>query len=226
MSNPSDEEREIRAYLLGKLDPTQHSEIERRKASEPEFAETVEAIEAELVDDYVQGNLRGEEKRQFERRSLDTAEGQRNIEFSRAFLKSSGSLRQHYRVWLGIGAAAVILIAAAMAYVWRPRPSIAALVIEKPGVVRGDQGLRLHPDTSVVQIVLKSAPRNATRAVLLRVGRKDALLETVISVNSEGQSRLALAPELFTAGDYLIQLKAGDVVASYFFQVPFNTAKR
>lgn len=82
------DEQYLREYLLGSLPPNDDAQIEKRRSADPEFDETLSAVEEELIDDYVRGDLTSEEHRQFEKQYLGSSEGRQKIEFAAAFLKS------------------------------------------------------------------------------------------------------------------------------------------
>jgi len=71
-------------YLLGDLTEAEQAEIEDRAFAEPQVLETILAVEADLIDAYVHGELRGAERRQFEQRFMASAERRRKVEFAKA----------------------------------------------------------------------------------------------------------------------------------------------
>ncbi|MBI3473367.1 MAG: hypothetical protein HY013_18585, partial [Candidatus Solibacter usitatus] len=108
MKDPSyNLEPEVRAamvrYLLGDLEETEKSGLERQLLSDPAFYDTFSAVEAELVDAYVSGELIPEERALFERHFLQSARHRELLENSRALREAlhSGRERRASMVWYG-----------------------------------------------------------------------------------------------------------------------------
>ncbi|HEX8559837.1 MAG TPA: hypothetical protein VF668_17205 [Pyrinomonadaceae bacterium] len=62
----------IRQYLLGRLDPPRREAVEARVFTDAGYRERVELAEAELIDEYVEGELAADERRDFAARYLST----------------------------------------------------------------------------------------------------------------------------------------------------------
>ena len=73
--------QEVRSYLLGTLVEERQTQFEERILSEPGVYEEVLIAEAELIDQYVAGDLSELEQQQFESHFLITAERQTNLRF-------------------------------------------------------------------------------------------------------------------------------------------------
>jgi hypothetical protein len=71
-------------YLLGDLPEEQQVEIEERAFSDHQYLRNIQAVESELIDEYVRGGLRADERRRFEERFFASAERRSKVEFSRA----------------------------------------------------------------------------------------------------------------------------------------------
>ena len=71
-------------YLLGDLSEAEQSAIEDRAFEDRQFAKNILAVEAELIDQYVRGELAGAERQKFETRFLASAERRRKVEFANA----------------------------------------------------------------------------------------------------------------------------------------------
>ena len=71
-------------YLLGDLPESKQIEIEDRAFEDHHYLHNLQAIESDLIDDYVRGGLSRNERRQFEGRFLSSAERRRKVEFARA----------------------------------------------------------------------------------------------------------------------------------------------
>ena len=74
----------ITRYLLGDLAETKQVEIEDRAFRDKEYASQIDAVEDDLIDDYVRGELSTSARRQFERRFLASPERRRKVEFAKA----------------------------------------------------------------------------------------------------------------------------------------------
>src|ERR1043165_1948967 len=80
----SENENELRDYLLGDLTEEARRRVEQRLLTEPDFLEELLAGEAELVDEYVGDELSGDERLKFERHFLCTKERRQQLSFARA----------------------------------------------------------------------------------------------------------------------------------------------
>jgi anti-sigma factor RsiW len=98
--DPSSEALLVR-YLLGDLPDQQQAEIEDRAFSDPEYLRNIQAVESDLIDEYVRGALSQSDHRRFEQRFLASAERRRKVDFAKAlaavtpeFAANSGSVAQ------------------------------------------------------------------------------------------------------------------------------------
>ena len=71
-------------YLLGDLPEEEQVKIEDRAFQDREYLQDILAVENDLIDEYVRGELSDSERRQFEGRFLASAERRRKVEFARA----------------------------------------------------------------------------------------------------------------------------------------------
>jgi cell division protein FtsL len=76
-------EKQIKRYLLGELSEDTRQEIERRVFIDDEYSELINALEDELIDDYLSGTLTNEEQKNFESHFLVTPERYRDLSFAR-----------------------------------------------------------------------------------------------------------------------------------------------
>jgi CHAT domain-containing protein len=74
MTTSRDEPDSIRRYLLGSLDDRDKEEFEQRLFADDEFLEEVLAVEEQLIDDYLTGDLSTDEAAMFEKNFLVTEE--------------------------------------------------------------------------------------------------------------------------------------------------------
>jgi hypothetical protein len=75
----------IREYLLGRLDPDSKlvDSIDEQILTEPEFSVSVDVIEDEIIEEYLEGTLKSEDWQAFERHFLVPAERKRKLEIAR-----------------------------------------------------------------------------------------------------------------------------------------------
>jgi hypothetical protein len=75
MDRKSKDEILIRDYLLGELPLAEQAQLEQRLMTEDDCFQVAAAVEEELVDQYLYGNLSKDEEEKFSRRFLATSEG-------------------------------------------------------------------------------------------------------------------------------------------------------
>jgi len=117
-------ERRIIRYVLGELTSPELDEVEDRLLADQAFFEQVEAVEAEVCDDYVAGRLGAAERLAFTARLADSERLQRRVAFARGLAASAPQAARMAPWWW---AAAAALIVATAGTVWfardRTRPS-------------------------------------------------------------------------------------------------------
>jgi anti-sigma-K factor RskA len=84
MTLQEDNDNELRQYLLGDFTEEARRRVEQRLMTEPDFLEELLAGEEELIDEYVVGELSGDEQQKFEQHFLCTAERRRQLSVARA----------------------------------------------------------------------------------------------------------------------------------------------
>jgi len=117
-------------YLLGRSRPEDRDEIEQRYMSDPGFLAELQAVERDLIDQFVRGEIA--DRQAFEAQFLNSPARRERVEFARALMDSASPVRAtipvrepaRYRPWQ-LAAAAVIVVAAG-ALLW---------VSNRPGVV-------------------------------------------------------------------------------------------
>jgi len=77
-------------YLLGDLTESEQVEIEERAFRDQQYLLEIEAVECDLIDDYVRGTLSESQRRQFEDRFLASAERRRKLKFAKALETVAG----------------------------------------------------------------------------------------------------------------------------------------
>src|SRR5689334_11725810 len=83
MSNDINQEKLISQYLLGELPEEQQVEIEDRAFSDKEYLAGITAVENDLIDEYVRGELSAADRQRFETRFLASAERRKRVEFAK-----------------------------------------------------------------------------------------------------------------------------------------------
>jgi len=81
------DERLLVNYLLGKLTEEEQVRVEDRAFANPEYMSALDAAEADLIDDYVSGDLSQADHRAFEERFLTSPQRRSNVAFARALAK-------------------------------------------------------------------------------------------------------------------------------------------
>src|ERR1044072_3972467 len=79
-----DNEKLISRYLLGELPEEQQVEIEDRAFSDKDYLASITAVENDLIDEYVRGELSAADRQRFESRFLASAERRKRVEFAKA----------------------------------------------------------------------------------------------------------------------------------------------
>jgi anti-sigma-K factor RskA len=84
MATDINNETLIARYLLGELPEDQQVEIEDRAFSDKDYLASITAVENDLIDEYVRGELSATERQRFETRFLASAERRKRVEFATA----------------------------------------------------------------------------------------------------------------------------------------------
>jgi hypothetical protein len=87
VSNQIEDQRLIRRYLLQSLTDDKAREVETRVLTDSAYAEEVDTVEEELIDEYLAGELTGPERKSFELIFLSTPQGRQQVDFGRALMK-------------------------------------------------------------------------------------------------------------------------------------------
>jgi hypothetical protein len=74
-------------YLLGNLTEDKQVQVEDRAFSDPDYLAALEAAEADLIDNYIRGDLSQSERRSFERLFLNSPLRRSKVEFARALAR-------------------------------------------------------------------------------------------------------------------------------------------
>lgn len=84
MSIDINNEELISRYLLGELPEDEQVEIEDRAFSDKDYLASITAVENDLIDEYVRGELSTADRQRFETRFLASAERRKRVEFATA----------------------------------------------------------------------------------------------------------------------------------------------
>jgi type II secretory pathway pseudopilin PulG len=79
-----DNEKLISQYLLGELPEEQQVQIEDRAFADKDYLATITAVENDLIDEYVRGEVSATDQQRFESRFLASAERRKRVEFAKA----------------------------------------------------------------------------------------------------------------------------------------------
>jgi anti-sigma factor RsiW len=74
----------LRQYLLGELAENQQVEIEDRAFEDPKLLKSITALENDLIDEYVAGEIPVRKRERFETHFLAAAERKKKLAFARA----------------------------------------------------------------------------------------------------------------------------------------------
>ncbi|QQS48406.1 MAG: hypothetical protein IPM66_07145 [Acidobacteriota bacterium] len=84
MEQITPDEKLVVRYLLGQLPEEEQQRLEERAFTDQEYLRNVLAVERDLIDEYVRGELSAVERQQFEKLFLASPERRRKVEFARA----------------------------------------------------------------------------------------------------------------------------------------------
>src|SRR5262245_47936766 len=222
-SQPDDTRHEAAVrYLLGELTEEECDRLEEAYFATREGFEELRAVEAELTDAYVAGQLSPERRLRFESRLVPGEHG--DVQFARALravlherqppvARAEAGGRRRRLPWLPAAAAALFMAAAGW-LVWRaPRPQ------ELPDPARGPASPPASPQSQAAQATPRPPDRSRTLFVPLTAGltRNDRGLPRVVIPSEvervvfglalEGESRTTYAAVLQNAsGDGLLEV--------------------
>lgn len=74
-------------YLLGELPEDEQVRVEERAFADRRYTQNIVAVESDLIDEYVRGEMSGPQRRRFESRFLASAERRQKVEFARALAR-------------------------------------------------------------------------------------------------------------------------------------------
>jgi len=92
MKNRTQDEELMIKYLLGDLSEEEQVEIEQRFLKDPAYLEQLQALEAELNDEYVRGELGARDQERWAHRFSTSGEWRRRVDFARTLLSAGEHL--------------------------------------------------------------------------------------------------------------------------------------
>lgn len=247
MALTTHDQAKVRQYLLGHLSDEEQQDIEGRLLIEDDLFEELEISKGELIEEYVSGELRDNERRWFESHYLSSAEGRQRHTFTIALncLKHPAPVPQHLtwferlqsffttQRWAVATAMSVAVIAVIMV-LWLPsRPQTSLAVTLNSSVINrsptDNQYLQipLKPDVGEVQLSLK-LPEAPTPGVNYRVeldNRRD-IKPLKPSAHDASAVVVVIPARELPAGFYALRVytirpEGGEtkVPGDYFFQI-------
>lgn len=228
MERPDDEQRLIR-YLLGLSTPEERRVIEERYLNDPALLEHLEAIESEVIEDYLADGLSPQERSSFEHRYLGNLEGRRKVELTAALRRRfqrqpsisilNAALRSGW-------AAALLLAITASVFYFAMRPATFVLHPGEPSrSLEGREQVISIPqkETAVrIRLDLSGVGASAFDHAVLRTVEDESPVWSQRVHSQTGQSSLELIIQstALEDRDYILTLEAGsNGIASYNFRV-------
>src|SRR5688572_28396605 len=122
---------DLRAYLLGQLPEEQQQRVEARIFADEQAQEEMLAVEEDLIDDYVRGDLSASDRANFESHFLSSERRAQKESLARALAATLDTSSEEFhsvssyrlRVPWAAAAAAVLVIAAAAWFALRSGPA-------------------------------------------------------------------------------------------------------
>ena len=125
---------EIRRYLLGTATEAERTAVEQAYMTSDSDFEQVDAEEEQLIESYLDGGLESRDREQFERNYLASSHRRRRVDAMRRLMDKAArrhspqhrmltsALWRRRPVWIGLGAAAAILLIGLMLRPVKPTP--------------------------------------------------------------------------------------------------------
>lgn len=227
-------------YLLGKMTDEESRALEQKVLESREFFDEVMAAEDDLIDDYLEGGLPPEERREFERVYLSAPDRRARVDFARALREKIGESTPRLAVvpstparrppFIGWLAAAAVLFAAVGLYLAvdgaRLRREVGRLRQEKESASRREtevsrQVSELRDRSTRLERDLESQRSEAVRlsdqvaAMQQQAGRAVSFLLTAGLVREGGQLQTLRIPGDAALVRLSIPLTPGSTYSSY-----------
>jgi anti-sigma factor RsiW len=195
-------ERRITLYVLGQLTSPELEEVEDRLVADPDFFEQVEAVEAEVCDDYVAGRLNVADRSAFDVRLTGNPGLQRRVAFARA-LAASAPQRTRVGTWWWAAAAALIVATAGATWFARDRTAPPPVTASGPTPVEATPQIPSTPAPGQPRVTPAPAAVLATLTLFGPVVRDSAAMPVLSIPAGQGLVRVEVA------------LQDGDVFPAY-----------
>jgi hypothetical protein len=183
-------------YLLGSLPEEESQHLDERSIADDDFAERLKAIETDLIDAYVAGELTPDERIRFEAVYAAAAEGRARIDFARALSARTRTGRQSYRGYPALAAAAMVLLAIGGYWLIRPNrspaPAAPAAHVQPATPSRAPTqspspsiGAPPPPSTTILSFVLAAPRRSAAGALVIAVPNGQGNVELRLEIEED-----------------------------------------
>jgi len=188
-------ERHLVRYVLGQLTGPELDAVEDRLIADEAFFEQVEAVEAEVCDDYVAGRLSAADRSAFDARLAGNQRLQQRVAFARALSASTSHGRRTPMWWWAAAAALIVAIAGAL---WFTRdrsastPTLAGgpspstpppLITSTPTPTPGQPRLTPAPPTVIATITLFGpVVRDAAQAPVISIPAGPGMLRVEVAL--------------------------------------------
>jgi hypothetical protein len=231
IERPDDEQPLIR-YLLGLSTPEERRMIEERYLNDPALLEHLEAIESEVIEDYLADSLSPQERSSFEHQYLGNPEGRRKVELTAALrrrFQGGPSVNILYAALRSGWAAALLVIITASFFYLAMRP--VTFFLHPGGPLRSlegrEQTISIPQRDTAVRLRLDLTGLGVTaldHAVLRTVEDENPVWsQRVHSQTGQSFLELIIQSAALEDRDYILTLEAGsNVVASYAFRAHKN----
>jgi hypothetical protein len=179
-------------YLLGSLEEEKAERLDELSVTDDDFAWRLRAVENDMVDAYVRGNLSGETLDRFQSFYLSTSGRRERVEFARALVTFTGKQAplptRSWRWAFACGAAAAAIVAGFLIYNQRQlQIQLSQLQVSHSDLQQRERELRSQLDR------VSSPP--TTLAVLLTAPMRSAARVPVVNL-PPGTARVAVDLQL------------------------------
>jgi len=237
------------AYLLHKCPEGEREAIEERWMEDTGLYEQLQDVEAELLDAYAQGKLSADDRESVAKYLLGSPVQDRKLLFARALRNQFPAPARSRVGWLGMAAAAVILLlAGAVAWLaWqnpalrqrlsasanRARPVEAAVYVaqipsgttNRSSAAASLPEVRLPANAQVLRLELQIDPGDETKIFAASLGQEGRPVWNEQPIRAERRpfgfvASMWVPAAVLAPGEYQVQLSAaGALVDSYRFRL-------
>lgn len=221
----------IRSYLLGAIAGDDRAAVEDRLFSDSGFFGLVEAMEAEIMDEYASGKLKSSERRGWELYLTAHPESEARLRLSRNLVKrfrssktDEGRAFRRWRWWIPVGVAVAALLVVLVVIPRRDserqtEPPVVIAAMIRPGTLRsgapGVQIVAVPPNATILRLEL--GDRKAISGRLRFVDTNQIVWTGTVS---EGRAEISVQPAL-KSGDYVLTTLdgSGEELGDYSFRI-------